>query len=390
MLDKMYMKPTKIAVLLPSSTTHKQLGYDFYLAMQYAMEHKQIAVEWMSASIGFGVDEVDMLSKAEDLLLNRGADMLVAFAEYPKISHLFPLLEALNKELLMVNMGAKLPPDWNVHPLVFHFNLQESLLAFRSGKELIARGVQKAALAANYYEGGYSPCQQIIDSFVESGGDITYNFIPQSKGQFFSIAPLEAYLEQEESNVTVLANYSNPLARVFLDQWASKPVGKKHSLWASSACLMDALDVCPEHLSSSADVTGLLAWYKELDTEENRTFVTVYEGKLKRAASYVAALGWDTGLLLAAAMTNSTSDRNAALSGLLEDGLSDILCTRGKVLTDIAYHSFIAPAFRFSSTGGQFHFELIPAESLRSEWQDLKDKTPHPNQNGWFNTYLCS
>lgn len=384
------MKSTKIAVLLPNSTTHKQLGYDFYLSMQYAMAHHHAQVEWMSASIGFGVDEADMLTKAEDLLLNRGAAILIVFAEYPKVAHLFPLLEALNKEMLLVNMGAKLPPDWNIHPLVFHFNMQEALLAYYSGKELHHKGVNQVALAANYYEGGYSPCQLIIDSFVHKGGDITYNFIPQSKGQFFPITPLIDYLETAEPDVAIVAYYSNPLTSIFLEQWHAAEMSDKPLLWGGSTCLMDALATCPEYIQSDETLDGLLAWYRDLDTAENKLFVSTFETKLKRPASYIAALGWDTGLLLLRVLHDHREDSEMSFNTLLKKDGDPIILTRGRIAVDTRFNTIIAPAFRMHRTRAALSYDPIAAETLLEEWQDLKDNIPQPNQNGWFNTYLCS
>ena len=47
----------KIAVLLPQSTTHPQLGDDFYLALQQCLQFHDEVIEWHSESIGFGTDE---------------------------------------------------------------------------------------------------------------------------------------------------------------------------------------------------------------------------------------------------------------------------------------------------------------------------------------------
>lgn len=379
----------KIAVLLPSSTTHKQLGYDFYLALQYALAYKQIPVEWMSASIGFGVDEADMLSKAEDLLLNRGADLLVAFADYPKISHLFPLLEATNKELLLVNMGSRLPENWQPHPSVFHLNLQESLLAHLGGKTLYHEGTVTAALASNYYEGGYIPCQLIIDAFMQEGGDISYNFIPQSKAANLSIEPLVSYIRSAMDVPTVIASYSDPLTTLFLTQWKESTIAHT-KLWGSSTLLMDTLASDPSLLMANTAVSGILAWYRELDTPENQNFVRVFEQKLNRKASYIAALGWDTGLLLARGMSSEAEQGPIRLKDILDDPNATLELTRGKALMDTAFNTVVAPAYRLYVEDKQLCYEVIEAKNTLIEWQDLKLAHQTPNQNGWLNTYLCS
>lgn len=380
----------KIAVLLPNSTTHKQLGYDFYLGLQYALAYRQISVEWMSASIGFGVDEDDMRSKAEDLLLNKGADVLLAFADYPKVSCLFPLLEAMNKELLVVNMGAKLPVSWEPHPLVFHLNLQESLISHMGGYMLREEGVGTVTLAANYYEGGYAPCQLIIDSFMKEGGTIDYNFIPQAKGQHFSIAPLTAFLADTENEAMVIASYSNPLTEVFLTQWREGKTGNvDKSLWCSSTLLMDALAQDPALLGTAT--SGILAWYRELDTAENLVFVHEFERKLNRKATFSAALGWDAGLFLKKAISMAKENDRFSLKSIMEVQNGSIALTLGEARLDATFNTVVAPAYRLSIDGNnQWRYQTIAAEQMLEQWLDLKLMHTVPNQNGWFNTYLCS
>lgn len=380
----------KIAVLIPSSTTHPQLGYDFYLSLQYALAQCDIVVEWMSASIGFGVDDVDMLAKAEDLLLNKGADLLVAFADYPKISKLFPLLEAVNKELVVVNMGAKLPLDWHPHPLVFHLSLQESLLAYVTGKTIYEEGSKQLVLASNYYEGGYAPCQLVVDAFMQEGGEIIYNFIPHSKGEAFSLEPLTTYLTESKNNLTIFASYSNPLTTVFWQQWSQQCFSQEHGLWGSSTFLMESLVTHRDVLIHNNHTSGFIAWDRALDNEENTLFLRVFEQKLNRVASCFAALGWDAGLLIAKALQDKQGNSSFSLIASMADLAGPIRLTRGEAIVDKDFLTLIAPVYRLSVIDKKIQYQTIAAMEMLSVWQDLKAQHPQPNQNGWFNTYLCS
>lgn len=380
----------KIAVLIPSSTTHKQLGYDFYLSLQHALAHQDAAIEWMSTSIGFGTDEADMLAKAEDLLLNKGADLLVAFADYPKISALFPLLEAVNKQLLLVNMGAKLPADWRPHPQVFHLNLQESLLAHIAGKTLYEEGNNQFALATNYYEGGYAPCQLAVDAYMHQGGMIGYNFIPHSKGEAFSIEPLTTYLAESEAEVAVYANYSHPLTTVFWEQWQKSDAAHHNVLWGSSILLMEILSTQPDSLPNSKHITGLIAWHSALDNAENKIFMQQFQQKLNRPANPFAALGWDAGLLIAKAIKDTQAGETFSLIASMLALNEPLKLSRGEALVDKDFQIVIAPAYRLSVTAGRLHYQTIDARELLAAWQELKQQHPQPNQNGWLNTYLCS
>ncbi|SFS46491.1 ABC-type branched-chain amino acid transport system, substrate-binding protein [Sphingobacterium wenxiniae] len=379
-----------IAVLLPSSTTHKQLGYDFYLSLQYALEQEHKDIEWMSSSIGFGTDEVDMLAKAEDMLLNRGADLLIAFADYPKLSVVFPLLEAVNKQLLLVNMGAKLPVDWRPHPQVFHLNLQESLLAHIAGKTLYQEGNPEFVLATNYYEGGYAPCQLAVDAYMQQGGTVGYNFIPHTKGETFSIEPLTTYLAESETKPAIYANYSHPLTTVFWEQWQKSAAAQENILWCSSILLMEILATDPDTLLNSKHITGLVAWHHALDNVENTTFVQQFQQKLNRPGNHFGALGWDAGLLITHALQAYQARQPFELVAALTNSASPIKLSRGEAVVDKDFQMLIAPAYRLSVVDRQLHYHVLDAAELLAAWQELKQQHPQPNQNGWFNTYLCS
>src|SRR5690606_8979788 len=168
----------KAGILLPKSTTHPSIGYDFLTGMKLAVKrHAQWACDWTTANIGFGVDEQLLVEKAEQLCLNEGVDVLVAFADHPRVGVLFPIVKSLNKLLIVVSAGAKYPVSWERHDHVIFLMLNEYLLARLTGGRAAAEGLRDGVMATNFYDGGYAIAGSIVDGFRQEGGNIAYNFV---------------------------------------------------------------------------------------------------------------------------------------------------------------------------------------------------------------------
>ena len=367
----------KIGVLLPKSTTHPFLGYDFYLALQQSVQYLEQEVEWQSASIGFGTDENDILSKAEDLILNKQIDVLVAFADYPKILCLATLLEMTGINVFVVNNGAKLPEDWSRYSNFFFLSLQESLLSYMTGKEVVKNGLQKGIIASNYYDAGYAPCQMMTDAFMQNKGDIVFNFIPHTIKPVFEMNMIDAFMQNNPSSTALLCTYSSPLTKVFWEQWNLLSHSSQLAIYGSSTFLMESIKDFKEE-TIKASCKGFLAWDKSIDEVVNATYIKKFEEKHKRTATCFGALGWDLGIVLHHIMVHN------------DDEFDGLQLTRGESAYDRENQVIISPAYFANCTNDTISLEKIDQKEMLSNWSDFKSTYSTPNQAGWINTYLCS
>lgn len=364
----------KIAVLLPQSTTHPQLGYDFYLALQQCLQFHDEVIEWYSASIGFGTDENDILSKAEDFILNKQIDLLVAFVDFPKVECLTNLLETTNTNLFVVNMGAKMPINWEGHKHLFFLNLQETFLSYMTGQKITQK---QAIVMANYYEGGYSPCQIMSDAFMNKGGEIIYNFIPHTVSPILEMDILDEILKEQTTETAMLCFYSAPLTNVFWEEWKKLEHKQLVSIFGSSTFLMESIAVQHDILIAS-NSKGFIAWDKTLDNAVNKEFIQNFEEKYNRSANCFSALGWDLGIVI-----NHIIKQN-------NYQFDELQLTRGSVKYDDDFQSIITPASYLSIQNKQLLIEQLSSEDTYEAWQNFKLANQSPNQAGWINTYLCS
>ncbi len=375
----------KVAVLLPSSTTHSQMSYDFYQSMQLVVEKSEFDVEWLSASIGFGIDDGDILTKAEDLLLNKRADVLIAFADYPKVTTLFPLLEACNREMLIVNMGSKLPDDWMIHPRVTHLNLQEALLARSTGMHPRAGG---GVFFSNQYDGGYAMGQLLVDAYLAQGGEIISNFIPKAVSiAAFDMAPLLDYLKNLDKEANLLLVQSNPVTSAFWKEWIQ--ISKRPLMRCNSTFLMESLAAHSATLLAN-QVFGHFAWDKDSSINENVTFVRCFEEEFQREASFFGALGWDAGLILLQAISRKVPGAPLSIARVFATEDSQVELSRGAAMLDAGSNTIIAGSYFLQIENGEKQVFSVSAQDNLNTWADIKRLYPIPNPAGWFNTYLCS
>lgn len=377
----------KIAVLLPSSTTHKQISYDFYQSMQLVVERGEHKVEWMSASIGFGINEEDILTKAEDMLLNKRADILIVFADCSKVKAIFPVLEATNREMLLVNMGAKFHEDWTTHPKVVHLNLQEALLARLTG--LTRQPGSQGIFFSNQYDGGYAMGQMLVDAFIEKQGEIVFNFVPKAVSiSELSIEPLLQFVRLRDDICDLLLVNSNPVTATFWKQWTSSP-DKQCKMYANSTFLMESLAEHEDALLTQ-EISGHFAWLRNLEVPENIDFVKHFETEMKREATFFGALGWDTGLILRRIMISQSAEEPVSMVQVLGRKNEPIDLTRGSAQWDAESNMIVTDAYFLDIKKGEMKISRVVVENILDSWHELRRIYPIPNTTGWFNTYLCS
>ena len=117
-----------IGILLPNSTTYPLISYNFIAGLKGCLGQLAPALlpELHTSSIGFGTDQMQMLKEAQDMLLEKNADILVVFADHPVVECLFPLISSLKKLLIIVNTGAKYPPV-KLQPYMIYHTLNYAL-----------------------------------------------------------------------------------------------------------------------------------------------------------------------------------------------------------------------------------------------------------------------
>lgn len=115
----------RIGLLLPCSTLFPSLGLDFNNGIKEFLKSYVINddVSFIMDNIGFGINEQEVYTKAEKMLLQDDVDVLILFADSRIAELLQPLFTACHKILLVVNFGANFPENWTPAPTTITHSL---------------------------------------------------------------------------------------------------------------------------------------------------------------------------------------------------------------------------------------------------------------------------
>lgn len=378
----------KAGILLPKSTTHPTIGYDFLTGMKLAMErHAGISCNWTTANIGFGVDAQLLVEKAEQLCLNEGVDVLVVFADHPRVNALFPVVKALNKCLLVVSAGAKYPISWEREDHVIYLTLNEYLLSGLTGVRAASDGYRSGAIATNFYDGGYAMASSIAEEFNRGGGNIAYNFIGRHLEDEFDTNPLLNFLDACKEPLAVLATFSGALTSQFVHTLGGK-LPEQVRIYCNPTMLAE-WEAEPDKAGAPA-LTGYAAWSPAIALEENQAYITAFQSGLGREATAIGALGWDAGQVLAALAAGADEHGWKGANILPWLAQQAIAGARGELVLDSTTHYYLAPAYWIDSGRKDSVVGRLTAAEVQQAWEQQVSNLASPPQTGWFNTYLCS
>lgn len=383
----------KIGVLLPKSTTHPLIGHDFLSGLKLSMVSKGMKdLEILTGNIGFGVDEELIYSETERLFLEEGVDILIVFADHPKVAGVFPLLNALNKLLIVVNSGAKYPESWQSPGNVVYLTLNDILNCRLTGQLAVEDGYKIGAMTTSFYDGGYSLCHALTEGFLDVKGEIEYNFISKLKEKL-NVSPLIGFLENQEDKIALLSVFSSDLVPDYLRQLKDSGI-RNYGIFASPSFLHDSdleklVDQKEEGDNYFPELKGFVSWWPDLNLASNREFMLAFKASAKRKASAFAALGWDAGLICKLISTQEELDDFQATDLIAYLKEQEIESTRGALLFDESTHHYISPSYLVTSIEG----ELVvsgTSDSKRETWNEIVQTTEELPLTGWYNTYLCS
>ncbi|MBB6502000.1 ABC transporter substrate-binding protein [Pedobacter cryoconitis] len=381
-----------IGILLPNSTTYPLISYNFIAGLKGCLGQLAPALlpELHTSSIGFGTDQIEMLKEAQDMLLEKNADILIVFADHPVVECLFPLISSLKKLLIIVNTGAKYPPV-KLQPYVIYHTLNYALHCRLTGK-FAADQSSKAVNATSYYDGGYSLCHGISDGYMSKGSNIVFNFVSKFKADEFDINPLSDFIQANPEVKDILAVYSD-LSPVFYEQLAQKFPATPLNIFANPAMLDEIHLPEDEDFSLSKTVNAYLPWTVNIKNAENINFCNVFKASSGRLPDAFAALGWDTGVLLTNYIVTATANPLFKIKQVLAHLFNNEMNgAKGVMYVDRKTHQVLSPAYRvkLEAENELIVEEVVLYDEVLQEWTEI---CAHPAQglvSGWINTYMCS
>jgi branched-chain amino acid transport system substrate-binding protein len=383
----------RIGVLLPRSSLFPAFGLDILNGIKACLKQYGIFDEYklLTDNIGFGIEEAEIYTKAERLLLQEDADVVIVVADLGVGELLEPLFTTSNKLLLLVNMGAGLPESWQAAPTTIVHSLNLSFHARLTG-QLAAKEDKhkKGAYVLSYYDAGYRQGYSMMINHQHSGGQPMYTHVTHLKPEEFTLAPLEEFLAQQEDVRTLLCLFSGDMAELFCQ--AVAPMQEKLSIQLyASPMLLDAYRILITSRQTAAlSIKGYTCWVPELENTGNTLYKSAFQKTANKEATLFGVLGWDAGLLLKEIQAQHQAGNTSAAE--IVPSLSKVVyeSPRGWMKLDAnTFHTYgPSQLISWAAGGGQQSTEEF--SSTEQEWASYTaENFPADSHSGWRNTYLC-
>jgi branched-chain amino acid transport system substrate-binding protein len=382
----------RTGILMPRSTLFPALGMDWLNGLKYQIRRHNAEdnIKIITENAGFGINEQEVYSKTEKLLLQEDADIVIAFVDARMTELLQPLFTATNKILIAANFGANLPDSWQPAPTTISHSLNFSFNTSLTGQLAATESPLPAANVISYYDGGYTQCYSMLNAHHENGGRPQFNHVTSYQHQLFTLQPLAAFLQENNTLQTILSLYAGDLATLYYREAA--PLQQAHNLniYVSPMLLDESLrDTLAEDFSIQ-QVKGYTPWNASLDNAANRLFCETVKAATGKMPNYFHLLGWDTGALLYAVLEQYEAGKRDAASAVQTLINTRFESPRGWLEPDAATHHCYGPAWLVSCSNRMELKVLGEAPDAAGGWKKFThNPLPGGETSSWRNTYLC-
>lgn len=383
----------RIGVLLPRSSLFPAFGLDILNGIKACLKQHGIFDEYklLTDNIGFGIEEADMYTKAERLLLQEDADVVIVVADLGVGELLEPLFTTSNKLLLLVNMGAGLPESWQAAPTTIVHSLNLSFHARLTG-QLGAKedNHKKGAYALSYYDAGYRQGYSMMINHQQSGGQPMYTHVTHLKQEQFTLAPLEDFLTQQEDVRTLLCLFTGDMAEQFCQAVAPLQEKLAVQLYASPMLIEAYRTSISLQQTAALSMKGYTCWLPELENTGNTLYKAAFQKNANKEATLFGVLGWDAGLLLKEILAQHQSGNTSAAE--VVPALSKVVyeSPRGWMKLDASTFHTYGPSQLISWTAAGGQQPTAKFSNTEKEWAlYTAENFPADSHSGWRNTYLC-
>ncbi len=382
----------RIGILLPRSTLFPSLGLDILNGLKEQLKQQQVFddIKLVTDNIGFGIEEQEIYTKAEKMLLQDDADVVILCADTGITEMLQPLFTATNKILLVVNFGANFPQNWEPAPTSIIHSLNFCQHAGITGKLAAEENENKEAVnVISYYDGGYRQCYCMLTAHQSAGGVPAFNYITSIRLDDFTLEPLAVFIRERPDIKNLLCLFSGDHAERFYNEIA--PLQKEFDLclYVSPMLLEPSLIQSRGETLSTGEVKGYIPWHASLDNEGNNEFLKLFSGAAGRQANYFSVLGWEAGSIVAEIYRQHGPGNSNATDVIASLTRITFKSPRGWLKIDPATLHSYGPSY-LARCRNNMDITIESEANSEEEWRSFaSQKTLKGEASGWRNTYLC-
>lgn len=341
-------------------------------------------IEIVFENIHQGTDKNLILNAVNKLVLQHQTEVNILFGNFLLLEDIASSLNALNRPLLITNMGANIPNLFEHEDFIFSnsFGLWESaMLAGSWGSKKFGK---KAAHGSYFYEAGYGMYKSFCEGLKNSEGEIIFNQISEFNPNPNDYANFMKQMEVEIPDFLYML-YSERDAVDFLNKLVNSDENGKYPIVSSGVMLND--EIIDKVNKPVKSIYNVASWDPSDNTEENQKFVKNYKEHTGNQANYFGLLGYECAASICSAYksdnwSKNSNDQANALRNVKFLGPRGELSYANSNMTQLAHH-----VYTIDENHKRSKLESIGRLPSRSDVIEASKQDSNPA--GWFQPYLC-
>lgn len=373
----------RLGVLVPDATRYPILADNFIGGLQLHLksnqDYERHEIEVVTEK--YKADNSDLIKKVNKLSDVDQVDIMTGIISPTKMDRLVPILEAREVLFIENTIGEKVQRSPSSACIVrnsFHLWNASFITGQWAARILGKRGV----MTTSFYDNGFNSHIAFEAGFINAGGQLLHRIVTDMPNQDGHLT-LGTVLKEDQPDF-VFAQYSGNEAISFVHQYRNYNT-RVPLIGSGLLCTDSNLNGQIKHANG---IQSHATWTRTLKTKENNAFVNAFEQQYQRYTDVYALLGFETGILLRTALSNTgqyptTQDLMHQLSDLTIKSPRGSLHVHNQETSCGVYLKQVQPKDNYflEYTSEQVGLQDINQQAVSEMLEGI--------QSGWSNAYMC-
>ncbi len=380
----------KIGLLIPRAGMYNNFGNNIFAGLKLSLDEADISGSCSPDKIRvmeLGTNPNEAVEKVKSLIEKDNVDILSGVINPVIAERLHETLERNKTFLILIEAGANILRNGEISPYIFHNNLGYWRSNFAVGEWGVRNYGKKVFVASSFYESGYDALYSFNLGVEKAGGKVIKTYVSHVPSKTMEMNFLIQSIDEAKPDF-VFASYSGKEVVEFANAFSRSSNVNKIPLVGSSIMAENfnhdnSISLLPGMISASS-------WSSKLNSEENKSFEKSFLKATGKHADSFAVLGYDTGLLINAAV-NSAGSKLKNVTKVRETFRNSVTNSpRGFLRFDSMTHNIQTPVYlqKLVVNNNGFYNRIIDELKPVCEKYHMLTALRNETRTGWLNAYL--